>query len=283
MTTVVFEPAPSPFFFFDRRALKAQALRARDAYRNQAPYPHAAFDNFVGEPLARELARAFPKADHPGWMRRDYKEQAARLGQLQRKGFEGVSPLLRHLLAELTGMAFIEFIETLTGHSGLLADPHFRGAGLLLTLRGGHLALHADFNRDRARNVERKVTALLYLNETWDPSWGGDLEMWNMHRTECVARYPPVLDRLIVMDHGDTHWHGHPHPLACPPDQGRAVVASYYYAASGSPDCESRSPSPSSPGSTSRERPSAHGAIWTTPACDPVDRVDLADRSGDEK
>src|SRR6476469_7552345 len=100
-----------PSFFFDRKALRALGLATRDAYRAARPYPHAVFDGFLGKPIAAVLAAAFPSADHPGWMRRDHAEQSARLGQLQRTGFDGVDARLRHLLAELTGMAFLDFLE----------------------------------------------------------------------------------------------------------------------------------------------------------------------------
>ena len=33
----------------------------------------------------------------------------------------------------------------------------------------------------------------------------------------------PLPDRLVVMAHGDTYWHGHPTPLACP--EGHVVPA----------------------------------------------------------
>ncbi|MDB4941634.1 MAG: hypothetical protein JWP97_1168 [Labilithrix sp.] len=203
------------------------------------------FDGFVGGEHARALARAFPGPEHPGWLRREYKEQAARLNQLQRTGFEGVAPVVRHFLAELQGMAFLDFLGALTGIEGLIGDPHFRGAGLSLTLPGGHLALHADFNRDRTRHLERAVTVLYYLGEDWDPSWGGALELWEEARSSCGASYLPMLDRLVVMAHGDAFWHGQPAPLACPEGRYRAVVSAYYYVAT----------PPAAP-------PEAHGAIW---------------------
>ena len=237
--------APFRPFFLDRNALRALALSRRDAYRTQPPYPHAVFDRFLGAEAATLLARAFPGPDHAGWMRRDYREQSARLGQLQRSGFDGVAPIVRHLLAELSSMAFLEFLGALTGEGGLIADPHFRGAGPALTLPGGHLALHADFNRDRARHLERKVTVLYYLGEDWESAWGGGLELWNEARTSCEASYLPVLDRLVVMAHGDTYWHGHPAPLACPEGRYRASVSAYYYVAAAHPDEDK-----------------AHGAIW---------------------
>ena len=234
-----------PGFFLDRKRLRALARERRDGYREARPYPHAMFDDFLGEEIAVALAAGFPGPDHAGWMRRDYREQAARLGQLQRTGFEGVDGAVRHLLAELSGMAFMDFLADLTEIEGLIADPHFRGAGPSLTLPGGHLALHADFNRDRTRHLERKVTVIYYLSADWEAAWGGALELWDEPRTHCEARYLPVLDRLVVMAHGDTYWHGHPEPLACPEGRFRASVSAYYYVASPSP-----------------EEADAHGAIW---------------------
>lgn len=235
-------------FFLDRKALHARAMPLRSAYAEARPYPHAVLDGFLGDELARSLAAAFPGPTHPGWKRRDYEQQSARMGQLQRVGFEGVEPCIRHLLNELSAMAFLDFLETLTGVTGLIPDAHFRGAGLTLTLPGGHLALHADFNRDRTRHLTRKLTVLYYLCADWDAAWGGALELWDRDRTRCEASYPPMLDRLIVMAHGDDYWHGHPAPLACPEGRYRATVSAYFYVASPSEN----------------EENDAHGAIWAT-------------------
>jgi hypothetical protein len=235
----------SPGFFFDREKLCARARTRRESYCAARPFPHAVFDELLGETVARPLAEAFPRPDHPGWMRRDYLEQSARLGQLQRTGFAGVDGSIRHFLNELSSMAFLDFLSTLTGIEGLIPDAHFRGAGLSLTLPGGHLALHADFNRDRTRHLERKVTVLYYLGQDWDPAWGGALELWDAERLICEAKIFPALDRLVVMAHGDTFWHGHPEPLACPEGQYRASISAYYYVAAPSPDEDD-----------------AHGAIW---------------------
>lgn len=244
MSVVVGSDPRGPGFFFDRKELVALGASRKDDYAHAKPYPHVVFDGFLGEPLARALAHAFPGPDHPGWKRRDYREQAGRLGQLQRTAFEGVDGGLRHLLAELGSMAFLDFLAALTGIDGLIADPHFRGAGLSLTLPGGHLALHADFNRDRTRHLDRKLTVLYYFGADWQPEWGGALELWDEARTRAEASYLPVLDRLVVMAHGDAYWHGHPQPLACPEGRFRATLSAYYYAAEPS------------------EEDGAHGAIW---------------------
>ncbi|MBN8471544.1 2OG-Fe(II) oxygenase [Corallococcus exiguus] len=245
VATVDEGPLLGPSFFLSRTALRSLGLAHRDTYGAARPHPHVVIDGFLGARLATELAGVFPGATGAPWLRRDHPEQAARLGQLQRKAFDGVHGALRHLLAEFSGMSFLDFLETITGIKGLIADPHFRGAGLHLTLRGGHLALHADFNRDRMRALTRRLTVLYYLNPGWEPAWGGDLELWNADLSRCEARIAPVLDRLVVMAHGDTHWHGHPAALACPEGRGRATVAAYFYTAEESPDA-----------------PEAHSALW---------------------
>jgi hypothetical protein len=228
---------------FDGDALVALGRERAHAFAEAAPFPHVVIDGLLGEPRASAVARAFPAQAHAGWKRRAYAEQA-RL--VQRAGLDGVAPEVRWLLAELNGMAFLDFLGALLGRRDLIADPHFTGAGLLATLPGGHLDVHVDFNRDSARHVQRVASALYYAPRAWDAAWGGELELWDRARTRCEVAIAPLPDRLVVMAYGEDHWHGHPTPLRCPEGELRAVVAAHYYAARPSPDDDAR----------------AHGAIW---------------------
>lgn len=239
-------PAFAPWTF-ERAPLVALGRARHRDYLDARPYPHVVIDGLLGEDHSRALSRAFPDAAHRGWKRRDYAEQAGRLGGLQRIAFDGVAPELRWLLAELNGIAFLDFLAALTGRDDLVGDPHFTGSGLIATLPGGHLALHADFNRDSRRHLDRVLTVLYYLPVEWDLAWGGELELWDRTRERCEARIAPLRDRLVVMAHGDDHWHGHPTPLACPEGGMRAAVAAYYYAAR----------------ALDGDDATAHGAIWT--------------------
>src|SRR5258706_14161036 len=134
-----------PIFYFDRARLRALGASHRDAYRAAKPYAHAVLDELLGDSLSRALAARFPGPAHSGWVRRDYAEQTARLGQLQRTGFEAVDPSVRHFMSELQGMAFLDFLGALTGIDGVIGDPHFRGPVPSAALPGGDLAPHAGF------------------------------------------------------------------------------------------------------------------------------------------
>ena len=230
-------------FSLDRTRLLAQARALAPRYASANPHPYAVLDGLFGEDVARRLAQDFPGPHDARWRYRDHP-QMRRYGHLQAHGFSDVAASLRHALAELNGIAFLDFLEALTGVTGLIGDPHFTGAGLHLTPPGGFLALHTDFNRDSKRGLARAVTVLFYLNPDWQQEWGGELEIWADGADSAAVTIEPLCDRLVVMEHSDVHPHGQPTPLACPPDRFRASLAAYYYVAR---------PDDGTP---------AHGAVW---------------------
>src|SRR5204862_75715 len=103
----------------------------------------------------------------------------------------------RRLLAELNSAAFVDFLERLTGIEGLVPDPHLVGGGLHQIEPGGHLKVHADFNRHPHTGLERRLNPCMALFRTtrkpataprpvprpeeWDPTQTSALYAW------CVA------------------------------------------------------------------------------------------------
>ncbi len=222
--------ATGPSFFLDAKALIARARALAPAWAGAQPHRHAVLDGLFGEEVARGLARVFPGPDEARWKKRDYPQQK-RMGHLQERGFPGVDPSLRHALAELNSQAFLDFLEALTGLGGLIGDPSFTGGGLHLTPPGGFLAVHTDYSADARRGLRRVLSAIVYLNPDWDEAWGGELELWRRGADSAEKKIAPLLDRLVVMEHGEENFHGHPAPLACPPDRFRASLATYYFVA----------------------------------------------------
>ena len=65
-------------------------------------------------------------------------------------------------------------------------------------------------------HLERRVNVIIYLNESWDDSFGGHLELWNRDMTLKCKEISPLFNRCVVFNTDATSYHGHPEPLATP-------------------------------------------------------------------
>ena len=114
--------------------------RARD-YQENEPFPHTVIDNFFDPSIVDRVLSEFPSARDIDWEEYDSFEEVklATGSELQIKSFT------RYLIYSLNSSTFINFLETLTGISGLIADPHLSGGGLHQIMPGGKLGMHVDF------------------------------------------------------------------------------------------------------------------------------------------
>lgn len=135
-------------------------------------------------------------------------------------------PATRRLLTLLASPEVVDGLLAATfGIDGLVMET--AGGGMHQIPPGGRLAVHTDFNRSPATGRHRRLNLLIYLNEDWDPAWGGQLELWDDHGP--ARRIDPTWNRTVIFECSERSWHGHPHPLACPPDRARRSVAAYYF------------------------------------------------------
>ena len=224
-TTPVLRTVPVEAFLFDRDALTELATKHAKGYASAAPFPHVVIDNFLPTNVLERVLGEFPKAGSPGWER--YKDPLqVKLGS---RDEAALGPNTRMLLHEFNSAPFLDFLERLTGIDGLVSDPWLEGGGLHQIERGGMLKVHVDFNKHTLTRLDRRINVLLYLNQDWDESWGGALELWDTSMTRCEKRLFPHFNRLVVFNTTDDANHGHPDALACPEDRSRKSMALYYY------------------------------------------------------
>ena len=196
-----------------------------EKYQQASPFPHIYFDDFFPKDFLAKVAEEFPEANSEIWQ----KFEAAAEKKLASKGDADIGPYARALISIMNSGMFIEFIEKLTGISGLLPDPHLTGGGMHQIMPGGKLSLHVDFNKYQRKNLERRLNILVYLNENWEESYGGFLEFWDKDVTKAEVKILPLFNRVALFSTTETSWHGHPDPLTCPENRTRRSVALYYY------------------------------------------------------
>lgn len=215
----------SPLGVFDATDYAKTAVTRASDYRAAKPFPHIVLDNFLPEGLARRLSGAFPQQGDISWVERDNTNNRRRYQHDETK----VPPLLREMLRELNSRQFILFLETLTGIQCLLPDPYFIGGGVHMSTTGDFLKIHADFNWHHKLQAYRRINALLYLSDDWQPEWQGALEFWDREMTGPVVSTLPDFNRLVVFSTGEHSNHGQRLPNQCPPGVHRKVLNLYYY------------------------------------------------------
>ena len=205
---------------------RAQAARLSACYTSAQPYPHIAIDNFLDQDLVRGLIAAFPGPTDTEWISyKHYNEN--KLGKSKREEFP---ELIGALVDELNSPEFVSILSTLTGIPGLMPDPMLEGGGMHQTESGGFLNVHADFTMHHYHaRWRRRCNLIIYLNDGWQPEWGGDLELWSADMTRCVTKIGPVINRAVVFNTDETSFHGYPDPIRCPPHVTRKSLALYYF------------------------------------------------------
>lgn len=210
---------------FDRATLMDRAAAFRDDWEGSSPFPHIVADGLIDPDVLHLVAGEFPEPEQIRWQQFDRPTEL----KLANADMSLMGPTTRRLLNELNSQVFISFLEAVTGIDGLIPDPHLEGGGLHQIRRGGFLKVHADFNRHDKLKLDRRLNVLIYLNDDWAESYGGELELWDREMTACAKRIAPQFNRMVVFATTDFSYHGHPEPLTCPPERARRSLALYYY------------------------------------------------------
>jgi hypothetical protein len=211
---------------FDDEQCRAAGAALSTRYRDAEPFPHVALDEFLDPDVLRRVVEEFPDSAGQTCFLRDQERL-----KFQFRPDECAGPATRMLFGELNSRAFLSFLSAMTGIDGLIPDPYFAGAGLHETKRGGHLGIHADFPRHGQMKVDRRLNLLIYLNNDWQPGYGGNLELWDRGMTGVRRSIAPSFGRAVVFNTDRDTFHGHPDPLACPENRSRRSIATYYYTA----------------------------------------------------
>ena len=208
-TQILAEPA------FDHDQLAEIARDRSSMYRNAEPFPHFIEDGLFNPAILDRVAGEFEAMDRGGW----HHSQATHERKWSTEDPRQMGPFTSALIAQLNAGPFVSFLEELTGIGGLVPDPHLRGGGLHEIRHGGLLGVHADFNVHPRLRLYRRLNLLVYLNKDWQQEWGGALELWDRGGQRCVRAIQPVFNRAVLFDTSNFSYHGHPHPLACPPER----------------------------------------------------------------
>jgi 2OG-Fe(II) oxygenase superfamily len=205
---------------YDREDLRRQFVSAE-------PFPFVKIENFLDPAFANEVAAAYPSFESALVQGRTFAavNERRKVQVTNAAAFPGPVAKLNELLAS---PAFLTDLSYVTGISNLLADEQLIGGGMHLTGPGGRLDVHVDFNLIPDRKLHRRLNLLLYLNPTWEDSWGGHIQLWDKEVKKCQQEFVPKLNRCVIFETSDISFHG-VIPVSQAAPFPRISFATYYY------------------------------------------------------
>ena len=181
----------------------------------EQPFRHWIADDWAPPALVRAADQSWPDEFWEWWHRYEGPD-AVKLGTRD-------PSRLTPACAELARMLLSIDTERELGVAGCFPDFGLHGAGMHAIPAGGFLGLHLDGDRHPLKGWRRRLSAMLYVNERWQPEWGGSLQLGQSKVIE--ARF----NRLVIFECGDHALHGVPEPVRCPAGEQRRSVAAFWW------------------------------------------------------
>lgn len=197
----------------------------KEKYSQNKPFPHIVLNDGWNKQLLDQCNKDIYKIT-------EWDSEKEFYGATKKRvlaDYDSFSESIKKIIFESQSMKFLEWLKSFTGEEVLLADPYMLGGGIHSIREGGFAKIHTDFNWHKKIKLHRKLNILIYLNENWNESWGGHLELWSKNMKKCELKIPPMINKTVIFHTDDDSPHGHPEPLRCPKNILRNSIALYYY------------------------------------------------------
>ncbi len=203
----------------------------RETFQHNRPFKHLAIDHFFQEDFLRGLLQEFPDFEQGNYL----NENGEPGGKSTVEKIRELGPHFSQLDDLIQSPEFLQWLSETIGIGDLLYDPWYFGGGTHENRTGQDLDPHVDFNRHPETNWHRRVNLIIYLNETWEASWGGTIDLhkdpYLPPEQDEIVRILPLMNRAVLFETTENSWHGFTR-IQIPEDapvQSRKSIALYFY------------------------------------------------------
>ena len=195
------------------------------------PFDHWSLENFLDIEDARQVSKEFIDYDNPTEEIIHYQGWIAEKKACNR--WDRFPPLTYSTFTNLLSVDFISRLSEITGIKPLYPDIGLHGGGWHMHSKSGKLAVHLDYSIHPKLNLQRKLNLIVYLEEDYDPAWGGSLQFWSHDEKKKkplkkIKEIDPIFNNAILFDTTQHSWHGFPEPIHPPEGKMRKSFAVYY-------------------------------------------------------
>lgn len=196
------------------------------------PYPHLCQDNILNEDFAKVLRDEILNIPNNDWDR--YNNPFEQKYTFRDK--YNFPPNCKKIFNYLTSRDFVKQLSELIGIK-LINDPNRNFWGIHKYDDGDYLDIHVDAGLHPITKQNKQVTLGIYLSsDDWTEKNGGELEIWKGDNSknndakihECVKKFLPIFNRMILFICNDYSWHGNPNKIICKNGENRIFLTLSY-------------------------------------------------------
>lgn len=199
----------------------------RQGFTRAQPFPHFAVDGLLRPEFAQQVAAAYPSYREATALGKAF-QRVHETRKVQITEMARFPAPVRRLHEILAHPDFLAVLEQITGIPRLETDPGLTGGGMHVMAPGSRLDVHVDFNRLRGHELFRRLNILVFFNDGWQSSWGGQTELWDPEVRVRGQSYDPGFNRCVVFATSEISFHGVA-PVTSPEGRDRRSFAAYYY------------------------------------------------------
>ncbi|MFT6068459.1 MAG: hypothetical protein ACJAT2_000226 [Bacteriovoracaceae bacterium] len=194
------------------------------------PYPCIVLDNFLNkdylEGIGDEL-RSLVNNKTESIFNPFIHLNARVWGTIRREGF---TPRMNEIVDTFQSTDFLSYLEELTQIKGLIADSDLITGGYVVHKQNGFVNLHVDHRtHPQEKKWSRKVLLLYYLNDDYQDSYNGHLELWDKDAKKMHNKIAPLYNRCVIQTIEDGYVHGLPETINFPEGDCRKALVLWYY------------------------------------------------------
>jgi Rps23 Pro-64 3,4-dihydroxylase Tpa1-like proline 4-hydroxylase len=181
---------------------------------------HFYIDALLPKNICKKIYEAFPKNAEGFYDRESFREKKKTSANL-----DAYDKILSDITYAFQDRKVIKLISQYIGFEKIEPDPKLYAGGLSMMFKEDFLNPHIDNSHDGERKRYRRLNLLYYVSPNWKLKNGGNLELWNEHRTKPKT-LPALTNRLIVMETNKISWHS---VSKVEIDSPRCCVSNYYF------------------------------------------------------
>jgi len=205
--------------------IKESHSELTNKFTNAEPFPHIVINNFFSDDTIKKIIEEFPDQNQPMWfLYYNPIEHKRAINDISK-----IPPYIKECIEMINHNEFINIMSKISGIDGLGADEFLHGGGLHSYPSNGKLNIHLDYSIHPLSGKERRLNLIIFVNNEWDNSWGGNLQLLDdPDNPQKKVVIEPKFNSAVLFQTCDLSYHGLPDLIKCPKNLSRNSLAVYY-------------------------------------------------------